>query len=195
LDFAHTGGRGAYKIFERLHTQAELSLWFAISELSLEKVSVTQGDLKNAHQLRWAIWKAANALRESKRPSSKDIKIINERAAVPTLVPMLGENGMQNGWQQPTTTKAALATIARDAIELFSHQDHLPIQQCANHSCPLLFVDFSRAGKRRWCSMQRCGNMTKIAKYRKNKRKSSRKIVTTQPPLPVGEAAKSVSGI
>lgn len=167
LDFAHTGGSGKYSMFERLHTPDDLTLWFSLSELSLEKVSITQIDLKHAHQLRWAIWKVANALREDKLPSSKDIKIINIRAAKPTLVPILGKNGIQQEWQQTTTAEAALATIARDAIDLFSHQDKIPIQQCDNPTCPLLFVDYSRPGKRQWCAMERCGNMAKVARYRK----------------------------
>ena len=30
----------------------------------------------------------------------------------------------------------------------------------------LLFVDQSRPGSRRWCSMQRCGNLAKVRSYR-----------------------------
>jgi predicted RNA-binding Zn ribbon-like protein len=169
LDFAHTGGPGPYKKFERLHTPADLSLWLSMSELTLKNTSTTQADLKRAHKLRWAIWQAANALRVGDVPAAPDIEIINKTAALPTLVPVLNHAGAQHAWQQPVTAQAALATIARDAIELFSHHTELPIQQCANPNCPLLFVDNSRAGKRKWCAMERCGNLMKVAKYRESK--------------------------
>ncbi|MFE7743242.1 CGNR zinc finger domain-containing protein [Nocardia sp. NPDC057455] len=32
--------------------------------------------------------------------------------------------------------------------------------------CGLLFVDASRPGRRRWCSMDRCGNLSKVRRYR-----------------------------
>ncbi|MFF1909458.1 CGNR zinc finger domain-containing protein [Kitasatospora sp. NPDC058218] len=32
--------------------------------------------------------------------------------------------------------------------------------------CSLLFLDDSQARRRRWCSMDRCGNLAKIAGYR-----------------------------
>ncbi len=175
LDFTHTGGPAAYKVFERLHTPTDLALWLTLCELSLVEVSVTKSDLQLAHELRFAIWKTANAFHAGKQPSSEDITIINQIAAAPPLVPILNEDGMQHLWKQPASAKAALATIARDAIDLFSHQDNVPIQQCANPICPLLFVDYSRPGKRRWCAMERCGNMAKIAKYRKNRKTEKKK--------------------
>lgn len=170
LDFAHTGGPGPYQKFERLHTPVDLSLWFALSELSLEATTVTPADLQKAHELRWAIWQTANALRERKLPEVHDIQIINKAATTPPLTPMLDGTTSKQLWQRPATARAALSTIARNAIEVFTHQDHAPIQQCAGSNCALLFVDNSRSGKRKWCAMERCGNMAKVAKYRKDKR-------------------------
>lgn len=39
------------------------------------------------------------------------------------------------------------------------------IKKCEHDECILLFVDTSKSGKRRWCSMQTCGNRYKAAKY------------------------------
>jgi predicted RNA-binding Zn ribbon-like protein len=60
-----------------------------------------------------------------------------------------------------------MATIARDAIELFTSDHAGRIRECANPRCILLFVDTSRPGKRRWCSMDRCGNLAKTRRYRR----------------------------
>ena len=37
---------------------------------------------------------------------------------------------------------------------------------CAAEDCGLLFVDASRPGQRRWCSMERCGNLAKVRGHR-----------------------------
>ena len=41
------------------------------------------------------------------------------------------------------------------------------VRTCAG--CSLLFIDRSRPGRRRWCSMDRCGNRDKTARYREKK--------------------------
>lgn len=170
LDLAHTGGPGPYKVFERLHTPDDLSVWLTICELELNNVTVTQTDLKSAYKLRWAIWKAANAVRLGRQPERTDVEVINTIAAKPALAPAFDADRQHAIWRQPATAQAALVYIARDAIDVLSHHTQSPIQQCENPNCPLLFVDYSRAGKRKWCSMGRCGTMMKVAKYRKIKK-------------------------
>jgi predicted RNA-binding Zn ribbon-like protein len=59
-----------------------------------------------------------------------------------------------------------LSTLARDAIYLFTGPLAERIRVCAADDCGLLFVDQSRPGGRRWCSMQRCGNLAKVRKHR-----------------------------
>jgi predicted RNA-binding Zn ribbon-like protein len=40
------------------------------------------------------------------------------------------------------------------------------IRQCEGPPCAVLFVDTSRKGQRRWCSMSACGNRAKAAGFR-----------------------------
>ncbi len=173
LDLAHTGGPGPYQKFERLHTADDLSAWLATSPLLLNDCIVTSTDLKRAYALRWAIWKATNARRIGEVPAREDIQLLNDFALVAPLTPSLDLNAKEVTWRHPATAKAALSTIARDAIDVLAHHSTKPVQQCNNPSCPLLFVDDSHAGKRRWCSMERCGTIMKVAKYRSNKRGGS----------------------
>lgn len=58
-------------------------------------------------------------------------------------------------------TRQALSTLVRDAIDLFSSPLAGRIRTCAAEDCGLLFVDTSRPGWRRWCSMERCGDRAK----------------------------------
>jgi predicted RNA-binding Zn ribbon-like protein len=65
---------------------------------------------------------------------------------------------------------AALSTVARDAIELLSSPLLARVRQCAGTPCTLVFLDASRPGKRRWCSMDDCGNREKAAGLRTKRR-------------------------
>lgn len=47
------------------------------------------------------------------------------------------------------------------------------IRQCEHEECILYFADTSKSGKRRWCSMELCGNRQKAAEFyarKKNKK-------------------------
>lgn len=45
------------------------------------------------------------------------------------------------------------------------------IRKCEHEDCILHFVDVSKSGRRRWCSMEQCGNRHKAAQfYEKNKK-------------------------
>ena len=63
------------------------------------------------------------------------------------------------------TVAQALSSVARDAVDVFGrHRDR--VRECGADDCPLVFLDLSRAGNRRWCSMQRCGNRHKVRLHR-----------------------------
>ena len=44
------------------------------------------------------------------------------------------------------------------------------IRQCEHEACILHFVDTSKSGKRRWCSMELCGNRQKASEFYARKR-------------------------
>lgn len=62
---------------------------------------------------------------------------------------------------------AVLAPIARAAAELVIDTDPARIRRCASERCGRWFVDTSRGGRRKWCSMATCGNRAKAARHRR----------------------------
>ena len=58
-----------------------------------------------------------------------------------------------------------LAAIARSGAEILAEEATARLRLCANPNCGLFFCDTSRTGKRRWCSMARCGNRHKVAAF------------------------------
>jgi predicted RNA-binding Zn ribbon-like protein len=67
-----------------------------------------------------------------------------------------------------TTTSGPLgllAPVAEAAARLLLDADPKRLRQCAAEGCGLWFLDTSRNGRRRWCSMARCGNRAKVAAH------------------------------
>lgn len=163
LDFVHTGGDEELAHWEIMHTADDLRRWISLV-LGLEDLSAVDSDLTEVRAVRAAITHAAYALAGGGRVRAEDIAVLNAAAAEPPLTPVLGP-GLTLGYATPTT-RAALSTLARDAIDLFTGPLAGRIRICAADDCGLLFVDASRPGRRRWCSMERCGNLAKVRKYR-----------------------------
>jgi predicted RNA-binding Zn ribbon-like protein len=182
LDFAHSGGEGRFAAFERLRDPDDLVRWLALSPLHLTGVAACAADLADARVLRGAVWSVANAVRIRIAPQPADVATLNRFAEIPPPMPVLAQDGTTTAWVLPSGPSSALSAIARDAIDLFDHQPQLRIKQCENPTCPLLFIDTSRAQRRRWCSMERCGNMTKVARHRSKTDGTSAKDERTATP-------------
>ena len=167
LDFAHTGGEGQYAVFETLHEPADLREWLAQPPLAaVVTAPVTARDLAAAKTLRQAIWDAAHA-RAARRPLPDGaVAIINRAAAAAPLVAELAGGATTAGWAPPVRPAQALSTLAREMIELLSGPLSGRVRECASDDCPLVFVDSSRPGARRWCAMERCGNRQKLRALR-----------------------------
>lgn len=167
LDFAHTGGEGQYAIYETLHGPADLAEWLAQPPLAaVMTIPVAAHDLTAAKALRQAIWDAAHARAAQQPLPSEAIATINRAAAGPPLVPTLAADGTTEEWAPPVRATQALSMLAREMIELLSGPLSGRIRECASDNCPLIFVDSSRPGARRWCAMERCGNRHKLRALR-----------------------------
>ncbi|WP_067473496.1 CGNR zinc finger domain-containing protein [Actinomadura hibisca] len=167
LDFAHTGGEGQYAIFETLHEPSDLAGWLAEPPLSAAVTApATAHELATAKTLRQAIWDTAHARAAGRPLPAGAVATINEVAATASLVPRLADDGTTSAWASPVRAAQALSSMAREMIELLSGPLAERVRECASDDCPLVFVDSSRPGARRWCSMERCGNRHKLRALR-----------------------------
>jgi predicted RNA-binding Zn ribbon-like protein len=172
LDFAHTGGEGHYSIYESLHEPADLADWLAEPPLAaVLTVPVTDRELTAAKALRQAIWDVAHAQAARRPLPAGAVAIINRAAAAPSLVPEL-TGDTTAGWAPQVRATQAMSTLAREMIELLSGPLSERIRECASDNCPLVFVDSSRPGTRRWCVMERCGNRNKLRALRTRRSES-----------------------
>jgi predicted RNA-binding Zn ribbon-like protein len=66
------------------------------------------------------------------------------------------------------------APIATAVAQLLS--DVLPMRLRKCEACIVHFIDTSKKGSRRWCSMNICGNKIKVAAYQSRKRAAEKKM-------------------
>jgi predicted RNA-binding Zn ribbon-like protein len=67
-----------------------------------------------------------------------------------------------------------LVPIARSMAELVCTDDFTDVKSCEGHNCSLMFVDRTRARRRRWCSMAVCGNRAKAQSHRDRVKQAER---------------------
>ena len=78
------------------------------------------------------------------------------------LVPSASRLGCVQ-WFEAREPEDLLGPLAHAAAQLFTSADRERVRKCDH--CVAHFCDTSKKGKRRWCSMQVCGNRLKVAAY------------------------------
>jgi len=149
---------------ELLNAPDDLARWLVSARLADHAPKTTARDLATARQLREAIYVLAGTRRGADADAAR--KTLNQIASGTPAVPRLQADGrmrLEGG------AGALLVTLAREAVQLFSDAADL-IRQCQSPTCTLYFVDTSRRGDRRWCSMLACGNKAKVDEFRRRKR-------------------------
>lgn len=170
LDFASTlSGRLKEQQHEALATPGDLARWLVAAGLAKRRPPVTDEDLEAAIELREALYRLALARVRGVDYPPRDLASLNRWASLPAPAPRLERGGVS--WTQDDV-RALLAALARTAVELLGGELGDRIRQCGGDRCATLFVDTSRSGHRKWCSMAACGNKAKVASFREAQRKS-----------------------
>jgi predicted RNA-binding Zn ribbon-like protein len=105
-------------------------------------------------------------VRNRLRPS---LDVLNEelQRALSTAVLERSAGGVfRLAWPRGTELDRVLWPVAHSAAEILSSGAHGRIHECEGDGCGWLFLDTSKAGRRRWCSMAVCGNRAKAQRHR-----------------------------
>jgi predicted RNA-binding Zn ribbon-like protein len=139
-----------------------------LAGLSASDQSAAEDLLGHAETLAAAIRSIAQALAKGSRIYREWIEPINRILRVTEGHDELDWDG--TGWHLAFVAKDEglewlLAAVARSAAELVAAGRLSRVSKCGNPSCELFFYDDSRTHRRRWCSMERCGNRNKVAAF------------------------------
>jgi predicted RNA-binding Zn ribbon-like protein len=161
LDLIATYGKRHAEGVERLVDEQALLDWLIIAGVLPPGAASSSADATQLHaarELREAINRLVRTTMSRQPWVDTDIALVS---ATPGPA-----GGGTVGWEAGHPVDLALATVARDAVDLLNGARTTRIKECEHPECSLLFFDDSQSSRRRWCSMDRCGNLVKIAGYR-----------------------------
>ncbi|MFI6362993.1 CGNR zinc finger domain-containing protein [Nocardia sp. NPDC050630] len=163
LDFAGTVKARATTFDDLLTTAADLDEWLLAADLLDTAPHCDAATLDLAVRLREAAYRLASATVHREPFADVDREIVNELASrdLPRLTLRSDATITRHGGPD-----AALAAIARSAIEMLGGPERGLIKECGRDECTRLYLDTSRGKSRRWCDMTICGNRAKSAAFR-----------------------------
>ncbi len=189
LDFVGTvGSRASRSPEERLPDVGALAAWLRDAGLC-ERARPTEVELDDARRLREAIFRLGAARVAGRRLDRRALSVVNAAAAgLRSGNPELDARGRAR-WVAVAAVTLALGRVAHDAIErLSSEPERLAL--CELPGCGALILSRSRGDRRRWCSMDGCGNRAKVAAYRARSAKRRRSPPTRRARGRAGAAAR-----
>lgn len=184
LTFARQTGTLDDRQLARLHAHAQ------------RRPAEAAASLARALELREVIYRLFLALAEGKAVPPADLASMNRSLSealaqarlVEAQIPTPGhhpdpvDDGAarrgrgQFSWSwadEPLILDMPLWPVARSAADLLTSPGLSALRQCAAESCAWLFLDTSRNGSRRWCSMRTCGNRAKARRHHARVRAAS----------------------
>lgn len=189
LDFVNTLRERWRRRVETLVTPADLEHWMQRTELLPEDWRPNRGGggrrrltdevLREARELREAIDACVQAAVAGAPLDRAAVTLIDDWLIHAGARPQfsLAEDGHAELGERAAadSPRRALGTIALDAATMLGTPAQAArIRICAADDCSARFYDRSPAGRRRWCSMQTCGNAAKVRAHRARQKEAAR---------------------
>ena len=188
LDFANTlYWRGSDPPTEGLKAPADLLAWCA-AQGTLDAGSLkpfapqwkshprtAAAAFAEAVELREAIYRVFSSAASGEEAVAADVDLLNTALAQVPARARLHRTAKGYCWRAEktgTTVPVLLAPVLWSAGDLLAGGQVARIRQCENEKCRWLFLDGSKAGVRRWCSMSSCGNRAKAQRHYVRKRQA-----------------------
>jgi len=182
LDFLNTRPVQNGELMELLPDFRALLRWFQAGGLlssreatQMEREWGQSGEarkmLEEARALREVLRKETLAWEDGGVIHHSTVAALNRLMAEHPMRTRLKANGDERSTEHYFTVhepRDLFAPLAQSAANLFTCIDRTRVRKC--DKCVLHFLDTSKKGTRRWCSMQLCGNRLKVAAYARRKR-------------------------
>lgn len=179
VEFANTlMWRGSAPV-ESLHTAGDLVAWLSANQAmppgALDDLAEwfdghpahAATFLHDAIELRETIYRLLRSVAASLAPDTAALRDLNNALRAAPQREFVERTDDAYGWRITATPVAAeiLAPVLWSAADVLVGPDSVRVRECANHGCLWLFLDDSKNGSRRWCSMQMCGNRAKAQRH------------------------------
>jgi predicted RNA-binding Zn ribbon-like protein len=191
LDFVNTvGGRipegagsaGSAVIADKLGAYSDLVAWSrharSMGETDARRLlRLAEGRpreaadvLGRARLFRESLHRTLRRLMLGRRPDPADLARVNDEVAAARKREVLApaRDGLRWDWPEPGgRLDSPLWPVGRSAAGLLTSGDLSRLRQCGGERCGWLFLDRSRNRSRQWCTMEDCGNVSKVRRFRR----------------------------
>ena len=174
LDFVNTVVVEGGELTDRLSAPEELARWVRVSPLGREfgePAELAPSVFAQVIGLRGALKAGFDAVVEERPVPEATLATMNAilRSAPGTELRRSSKSGRLGHLLRVDLGRDAspLPWLLADAgADLMAGDGMSRLRRCANHgTCVLMFLDTSRSHTRRWCSMELCGNRSKVAAH------------------------------
>ena len=134
--------------------------------------------LERAVALREAGYRICRAIMGKRQPRRSDLDLLNREITIARCHELLTATSDGFVWEWTSLTNELdrmLWPVARSAAELLTTRDPTRLHACGGQDCGWLFEDSSRNRSRQWCTMQDCGNLSKVRRFRTRLRDAGKK--------------------
>jgi len=125
--------------------------------------------LGRALELREALYRTLRALMLDRVPAPADLAVLNAEIAACRSRERLAARpqGLRWEWRDAARQlESPLWPVVRAAAALLTSPELARLRQCGGDDCGWLFLDGSRNRSRQWCTMEDCGNLSKVRRFR-----------------------------
>ena len=133
----------------------------------LPAATLGRDDLNRLTTLRAAVRELLAALAEERAPDPTAVSTVNAAARADAAAPQLAwQAGPLREWHsaRPGSLDEAVASLARDAIDVVSGDLGRLVRPCEAHGCVRFFL--REHARRRWCSTT-CGDRVRAARHQR----------------------------
>jgi predicted RNA-binding Zn ribbon-like protein len=170
LDFLNTEWPTATGREDFFETDEDVFNWLRQAGLAadgVEEVRPAGALLRAARALRAVLRTLVESRKVGKAPEFSDLNAFLVAAqSHPQLVWTKSKSIALKTIHAAGTAEQVLAPVTLKAAELLSTADFRRVRRCGEQTCVHWFLDTTRPGRRRWCSMATCGNRLKVKSYR-----------------------------
>ena len=131
--------------------------------------------LRRALEFREALYRTLRALMLDRVPAPADLAVLNAEIAASRSRERLAARpgGLRWEWRDAARRlESPLWPVARAAAALLTSPELARLRHCGGDDCGWLFLDRSRNRSRQWCTMEDCGNLSKVRRFRKRHARS-----------------------
>lgn len=165
LDFLNTADWSATGrvVHEKLEDPRDLSIWCKAAGLEAEAGLRKETDIQDVRRLRAGLRRLFLAAMQGEKAKRSDLARLNQALDGPGDRPLLGLRGGRLDFARDTRFERIIGLSAVSVLT--SAQDLARVELCPAENCGWLFLDESQNRRRRWCSMETCGNRAKARRH------------------------------